>query len=77
MGGNNPIAFLSQLMSNGNNPQQIIENYIRQNPQVNAILNQQKQSGMSMEQYVRQYASQNNIDINPMIKTLQQRGFKF
>ena len=74
---NNPMQFLMQMMSGGANPQQIVQNFIRQNPQFNALLNQQKQSGMSMEQFVRQYAKQNNIDINPMLDMLKKNGVKF
>ena len=74
---NNPMQFLMQIMSSGKNPQQIVQGMMRQNPQFNAILNQQKQSGMSMEQFVRQYAKQNNIDINPMLNMLSNNGDKF
>ena len=72
----NPMQILMQLMSSGN-PQQMMQNMARQNPQINAILNQQRQSGMSMEQFTRQYAKQNNIDINPMLNAMKQRGMKF
>ena len=72
----NPMQILMQLMAS-KNPQQMMENMMRQNPQVNAIMNQQRQSGMSMEQYARQFAKQNNIDIEQMINTLKQRGVKF
>lgn len=71
---NNPMQFLMQLMANGSNPQQTMQNMIKNNPQFNAIMNQQKQSGMSMEDFVRNYAKQNNIDINPMIEFLKRRG---
>lgn len=74
---NNPMQMLMQLMSGGANPQQIMQNAMRQNPNFNAILNQMQNSGMSAEQYVRQYAKQNNIDINPMIDAMKKRGFKF
>ena len=70
------MQFLMQMLSNGGNPQQIMQNMIQQNPQMNAVLNQVKQSGMSMEQYARQYARQNNIDIDQMLNTLKQRGLK-
>lgn len=70
------MQILMQMMSSGN-PQQMMQNMVRQNPQINAILNQQKQSGMSMEQFTRQYAKQNNIDLNPMINAMKQRGMKF
>lgn len=72
----NPMQILMQLMAS-KNPQQMMENMMRQNPQVNAIMNQQRQSGMSMEQYARQFAKQNNIDIEQMINTLKQRGMMF
>lgn len=64
------------MMSSGN-PQQMMQNMMAQNPQINAILNQQKQSGMSMEQFTRQFAKQKNIDLNPMINAMKQRGMKF
>lgn len=73
--GNNPMNILSQIMSSGN-PQQMVQNMVRQNPQINALLNQQKNSGMSMEQFVRQYAKQNNIDINPYIQMMQNGKIK-
>lgn len=69
----NPMQFLMQMMSG--NPQQMVQNAMQQNPQFNALLNQQKQSGMSMEQYVRQQYAQRNIDINPLIDNLRKRGF--
>lgn len=71
----NPMQILMQMMSGGNT-QAMLQNAMKQNPQLQAILNQQKQSGMSMEQYVRQLAQQNGVDINPMIQFLNQRGIK-
>ena len=71
----NPLQMLMQLMNSGN-PQAMIQQVLSRNPQVNAVLNQQRQSGMSMEQFVRQYAQQNNIDINPMVQFLQNRTIK-
>lgn len=71
----NPMNILMQMMSGGN-PQSMLQNAMRQNPQLQAILNQQKQSGMSMEQYVRQIAQQQGVDINPMVQFLRQRGMK-
>lgn len=74
---NNPMQFLMQVMPSGKNPQQIVQGMMKQNPQFNAMLNQQRQSGMSMEQFVRQYAKQNNIDINPMLNMLRNNGARF
>ena len=73
----NPMQFLMQMLSGGNNPQQIVQNMVQNNPQMNAILSQAKQSGMSMEQYVRQYAKQRNIDIQPMLNMLNKKGIKY
>ena len=69
----NPMQILMQLMSSGGNPQVMLQNMARQNPQFNALLNQQKNSGMSMEQFTRQYAKQNNFDIEPMLNMLRRR----
>lgn len=73
---NNAMQIIRQVMSSGGNPQQIVQNMMRQNPQFNALLNQQKQSGMTMEQFVRQYAKQNNIDINPMVDMIRKNSMK-
>ena len=58
---NNPMQMIIQMLYSGGNPQQIVQNMVKQNPQLNAILNQAKNSGLTMEQYARQYAKQNNI----------------
>lgn len=70
------MQMLMQMLSMGSNPQQMMQNMIARNPQANAILNQMRNSGMTPEQYVRQYAKQNNIDIEPMLNQFRQRGFK-
>ena len=83
---NNPMTMLSQMMQMGRNPQQIMQQ-IRQmamkNPQMQQMLNQiqvannqMKQSGMSPKQYVKQYAKQNNIDLQPMLQMMNQFGIK-
>lgn len=66
-----------QMLLSGMNPNQIMQNVIRQNPQAQVILNQMQQSGMTPQQYVEQLAKQNNINLNPMLNMLRQRGFKF
>lgn len=73
----NPMQLLMQLMSSGQNPQAMVENMMRKNPQFNAMINQQRQSGKSMEQFVRQYAKQNNIDIDSMLNMLRNSGARF
>ena len=73
---NNSVQVLMQLMQMGNNPNAIIQNAIRQNPQFSFILNQMQTSGLSPQQYVMQYAKQMNIDIRPLISMLNQNGMK-
>lgn len=71
----NPMQMLMQMMTMGNNPQQILQNMMMNNPQAQSVYNQMKASGMTPEQFARQYAKQNNINIDAMINTLRQRGF--
>lgn len=70
--GNN----IMQMLMGGMNPNSIMQNIIRQNPQAQVILNQMQQSGMTPQQYVMQLARQNNVDLSPMLNMLKQRGFK-
>lgn len=67
---------LMQLIAGGMNPQQIIQNITQQNPQIQVLLNQARQSGMTPQQYAIQYAKQNNINIQPLINLLNNRGIK-
>ena len=72
---NNPIMLFQQMLSMGNNPQQVEQMLIQQNPQYQIILNQMRQSGMSPMEFAMQYAKQRNIDpsmINQMAN--QMRG---
>ncbi len=71
---NNPLTVLTQILSMGNNPKEILQNMMIQNPQVQTVLNQMQQSGMSPKEYVLQYAKQNNINIQPYINAMNQRG---
>jgi ABC-type proline/glycine betaine transport system substrate-binding protein len=70
----NPATILTQMLSMGNNPQQILQNMANQNPQVNALINQMQQSGLTPKQFVMQYAKQNNINIQPFINAMNNRG---
>jgi hypothetical protein len=76
---NNPMQMIFQMMQMGNNPQQILNTIVNQNPQARALMNQINNSGMSPQDYLRQYAKQNNIDLdkNPMVQMLKSRGAKF
>lgn len=72
---NNPMMLFQKMLSMGNNPQQIEQMILQQNPQLQVISNQMKQSGMSPLDFVMQYARQNNINpnlINQMVN--QMRG---
>lgn len=71
---NNPMNALMQMMSSGGNPQQIVQKLMQNNPKFNSIMNQVKNSGMTTEQYARQYAKQNGIDINQMINYIKKMG---
>lgn len=65
-----------QMLMSGQNPQMVMQNIIRQNPQAQVVLNQMEQSGMTPQQFVMQLAKQNNVNLGPMINMLRQRGYK-
>lgn len=71
---NNPMNALMRMMSGGGNPQQMVQMLMQRNPQFNAIMNQVKNSGMTTEQYARQYAKQNGINIDQMVNALRRKG---
>ncbi len=60
---NNPFQALFNQYRN--NPQALINLMMSQNPKARAILTQLQQSGMTPQQFVENYAKQNNIDISP------------
>lgn len=76
MNNNNVLNTFFQYMTMGNNPQMILQNVIRQNPQYQVALNQMQSSGLTPRDYVMQYARQCNIDLQPMINVLAQNGMK-
>lgn len=65
-----------QMLMSGQNPQMVMQNIIRQNPQAQVVLNQMKESNMTPQQFVMQLAKQNNVNLGPMINMLRQRGYK-
>lgn len=73
---NNPTQFLMQLMRVGSNPNQILNSLMMQNPQMQTILEQVKQSGMSAKDFTIQYAQKNNIDLNGIVQMLSNYGIK-
>lgn len=76
MNNNNYINNLNQLLSMGQNPQQIVQNAIAYNPQLQQVFSQFGNGRMSPREMVLQIASQRGIDINAMINVLQQKGIK-
>ena len=69
---------MNQLINNimqmlNYNPNQLIQ----QNPQAQILFNQMRQSGMSIQDFTMQYARQHNINLQPIINALMQRGIKF
>lgn len=64
---NQVLNQFMQMLQMGNNPQQFMTNMLNQNPQAMAMFKQAQKSG-NMEQFVRSYAKQNNIDIQPLIQ---------
>lgn len=76
MNNNNYIGNLNQLLTMGNNPQQIIQNAIAVNPQLQQIFSQIGSNGITAKTMVMQIAQQQGIDVNKMIQFLQQRGIK-
>ena len=71
------INNILQMLSVNQNPNQIIQQMISQNPQAQILFNQMQQSGMSVKDFTMQYARQNNINIQPILNTLSQKGVKF
>ena len=75
MNNNNYMNNLNQLLSMGNNPQQIVQNAIAQNPQLQQLFSRIG-TGVNAKTLVMQIAQQRGIDINQMIQFLQSKGIK-
>ena len=74
---NNIINIITQMITSGQNPNQLINQMVQQNPQAQILFNQMHQSGMSMKDFTMQYARQNNVNIEAILNALYQRGIKF
>lgn len=70
------MNLLMGLLAGGNNPEQMVQNMVKNNPNANAVIQQVKQSGMSMKDFTMQYAKKNGIDIQPLINMMSQKGIK-
>lgn len=73
---NGPLATIMQILNTGVNPQFTLQQLVSQNPQLQVMLNQAQQSGMSPRDYALQFAKQNNINIQPLVNMLGQRGIR-
>lgn len=73
---NNIVDLIMRIMTNGQNPNQVVEQLINNNPQAQALFTQMKQNNMSIKDFTLQYAKQNNINIETILNTLSQRGIK-
>lgn len=58
------------------NPQQSFQQMMNSNPNFRMMMNQVQNSGMTTKDYALNYAKQHNIDINPMINMLKNRGIR-
>lgn len=73
---NNIVNLIMQIMTNGQNPNQVAEQIISKNQEAQVLFNQMKQSGMSIKDFTLQFARQNNINIEEILNTLSQKGIK-
>lgn len=70
----NPMDLFKQFMTMGKDPKKIEQMIYQQNPQMLALANQMKESGLSPIQFAMQLAKQNNIPIqeNALLNMCQQ-----
>ena len=76
MTNNIDMNSLMMLLNGANNPQQMIQGMIKNDPRMNAVFQQVQQSGMSMKDFTMQYAKQNGIDMQPFLNMMSQKGIK-
>lgn len=58
------------------NPEQVLNQMIQQNPQLNGVINQIKNSGMTPTQFLNQYMQQNNLSQQQMLQALRNMGIR-
>ena len=63
---NNILNELMQIIQMGKNPQQFMMSVLSVNPEEQALFDKAQKSG-NMEQFVRNLAKENNIDIQPFL----------
>ena len=74
MPANIDMNLLMALLNGGANKEQFVQNLISQNPQMNAIMQQVQNSGMSIKDFTMQYAKQNNINLQPFLNMMPKKG---
>ena len=67
------MQMVMQMLMSGGDVDGFIKNLSSQNTTVKAVMNQQKQSGMNMKDFVMQYAKQNNINIDNIINIIKKQ----
>lgn len=60
---NSAVDIFRNMLSMGKDPAQVEKMILAQNPQLRAISNQIKESGLSPIEFAMKYAKQNNIPI--------------
>ena len=73
---NNIVNLIMQMITHGQNPNQVVEQVINKNQEAQVLFNQMKHSGMSIKDFTLQYARQNNINIEEILNKLSQKGIK-
>ena len=71
---NNNVSQIKNLMNvfkNSNNPQQLLMNMAKQNPQVQQVMNMIQSSGKSPRDLFYQMAQQKGINPDEILKQLQ------
>lgn len=70
----NPMDLFKRFMTMGKDPKQIEQMIYKQNPQLLALSNQMKESGLTPIQFAMQLAKQNNMPIqeNALLSMCQQ-----
>lgn len=70
------INNIASLIQQVGNPDMIIQQLTNQNPQATNLINQMRNSKLNAQEFVVQYAKQNNIDLEPILRGLQQKGIR-
>lgn len=76
MMNNDIVSTMMQILQLGQNPEQLIMNAAKNDPQINALINQKQQNNMSWKDLTLQIAQQKNVNIQPILQQLSQKGFR-